>query len=315
MGHTTAQGGYVRPRRAASSAAAEAIRRHAADTTDESSGADTDVSNSKSCGTTADPDSNDECGEPFPPLTRGSKRRSTDPDSRAAQRSNYLVQCGLTRKAAQVLQSTTQIADATNSSCTGDDAAVAPPAAIGCGAAHSTKGCATCFVGGRCWYAYTAHSVGLYETGVPNHRDYRPNCVLKPSASRWGFRCLINTPLPQLQCHSQLLPITLGSDLALHTRLSLALQPLARRSSVARQHGQRIAVLHGHCNFAQYLSLDTATAPRAEAPPLAFLADGLHELGCTTRQPAARVHRHVQQLRTKIAQPRLRTCDLCGPAR
>ena len=111
MGHTTAQGGYARPKRAASSAAAEAIRRQAAETTDESSGADTDVGNNKSCGTTADPDSDDECGEPSSSLTRRSKRRWTDPDSRAAQRSNYLVQCGLTRKAAQVLQSTTQMAD------------------------------------------------------------------------------------------------------------------------------------------------------------------------------------------------------------
>jgi hypothetical protein len=111
MGHTTAQGGYPRPGQAASAAADNDNRPGPAATTDESSGADTDVGNNKSVGTTADPDSDDECGEPFPSLTRRSVRRSTDPDSRAAQRSNYLVQCGLTRKAAQVLHSTTQIAD------------------------------------------------------------------------------------------------------------------------------------------------------------------------------------------------------------
>ena len=103
MAHTTAQGGYERPKRAASIAAAEAIRRQAADTTD------TDAGELSAADDAADSD--DEGDDPCPSLSRPTKRHSADPDSKAARKASYLVQCGLTRKAAQVLHSTTQIAD------------------------------------------------------------------------------------------------------------------------------------------------------------------------------------------------------------
>ena len=111
MAHTTAQGGYGRPKRAASVAAAEAIRHQAADTTDDGSDAEPDVESAKLKSAAADSD--DEWDEPFPSLSARNKRHSaeSDPDSKAARKANYLVQCGLTRKAAQVLHSTTQVAD------------------------------------------------------------------------------------------------------------------------------------------------------------------------------------------------------------
>jgi hypothetical protein len=109
MAHTTAQGGYERPKRAASVAAAEAIRRLAADTTDAGSDAEPDVQAEESRSTAADSD--DESDDPFPSLSRHNRHRSAHPDGKAARKANYLVQCGLTRKAAQVLHSTTQIAD------------------------------------------------------------------------------------------------------------------------------------------------------------------------------------------------------------
>ena len=109
MAHTTAQGGYERPKRVASIAAAEAIRRQAADTTDDDCDAESDVEVEQSKSATADSD--DERDEPFLSLSGHNKRHSADPDSRAARKANYLVQCGLTRKAAQVLHSTTQVAD------------------------------------------------------------------------------------------------------------------------------------------------------------------------------------------------------------
>ena len=110
MEHTAAQGGYERPKRATSMAAAEAIRRQAADTTD----ADTDDAESgvAAAGSKAAADDSDDDGdEPFPSLSHRHSRGTTDPDRRAAQKANYLVQCRLTRKAAHVLHSTTQIAD------------------------------------------------------------------------------------------------------------------------------------------------------------------------------------------------------------
>ena len=109
MAHTTAHGGYERPRRAASIAAAEAIRHQAADTTDAGSDADSDVEATQS--RSNDADSEDDSDDPYPSLNRHGRRHSEHPDSRAARRANYLVQCGLTRKAAQTLHSTTQIAD------------------------------------------------------------------------------------------------------------------------------------------------------------------------------------------------------------
>ena len=109
MLHTTAQGGYERLKRAASIAAAGAIRRQAADTTEDDCGAESDVEVQQSKSATAGSD--DEWDEPFPSLSGHNKRHSAEPDSKAARKANYLVQCGLTRKAAQVLHSTTQIAD------------------------------------------------------------------------------------------------------------------------------------------------------------------------------------------------------------
>ena len=109
MAHTAAQGGYERPRRAASIAAAEAIRQQAADTTD--AGSDTESTASDDEAARIPADSEDEGNEPFPSLSRLTRRRLADPDSKAARRADYLVQCGLMQKAAQVLHSTTQIAD------------------------------------------------------------------------------------------------------------------------------------------------------------------------------------------------------------
>ena len=103
------QGGYDRPRRAPSIAAAQAIRQQAADTTDADSDAEPPADGDK--GTHTPDNSEDEHDAPFPSLHRLNQRRSADPDSKAARRADYLVQCGLTRKAAQVLHSTTQIAD------------------------------------------------------------------------------------------------------------------------------------------------------------------------------------------------------------
>lgn len=107
MAHTTALGGYSRPKRAASVAAAEVIRQHAADTTD----AGTDSDYEEAAKSDAAADSEDEPDEPFPSFGRRNKQHTTDPDTKAARRADSLVQSGLTRKAALVLHSTTQIAD------------------------------------------------------------------------------------------------------------------------------------------------------------------------------------------------------------
>ena len=109
MANTVANGGYQRPQRAASVAAKKAIRQQVADTTDDAADTDTepDADQSASNGV----GSEDESDEPFPSLNQLTKARTTDPDSKAARRADYFTQCGLTRKAAQVLHSTTQIAD------------------------------------------------------------------------------------------------------------------------------------------------------------------------------------------------------------
>ena len=109
MAHTIAQGGYERPKRAAAVAATGAIRRQAADTTDTDAEADSEADATGSRAAAADSD--DETNEPCPSLRRHNGHHTTDPDGKAARRADYLVQCGLTRKAAQVLHSTTQIAD------------------------------------------------------------------------------------------------------------------------------------------------------------------------------------------------------------
>ena len=107
MDNTMAQGGYQRPKRAASTAAREAIRQQAADTTDDAADAGPDVEEPAEGGARSE----EEQDEPFPSLRRLTSSRAADPDSNAARRANYLVQCGLARKAAQVLHSTTQMAD------------------------------------------------------------------------------------------------------------------------------------------------------------------------------------------------------------
>ena len=85
-------------------AARAAIRQQAADTTDATSSDDTDTE-------PATGDSDEDGDNPFPLLRQIGGRLAADPDSRAARRANKLVQSGLTRKAAQVLHSTTQMAD------------------------------------------------------------------------------------------------------------------------------------------------------------------------------------------------------------
>lgn len=110
MASTAAQGGFQRSRRAASVVAREAIRQQAADTTDAAtdteSEADIDVPANAPAGS-----DEDEADEPSLSLDRLSGQRTVDADTRAVRRANYLVQCGLTRKAGQVLHSTTQMAD------------------------------------------------------------------------------------------------------------------------------------------------------------------------------------------------------------
>ena len=109
-----AQSEGVRPRRAASLAAAEAIRQQAADSTDIDTDAEMKTQQKARAGgvpAAAEVDSEDERDEPFPFLVEHKGTRSEDPDSRAARKASHLVQCGLTRKAAQVLHSTAQFAD------------------------------------------------------------------------------------------------------------------------------------------------------------------------------------------------------------
>ena len=107
MADTVAQGAEQRPQQAALTAARKAIRRQAAGTTDDAADADTDADESAR----SEADSENEADEPFPSLNRLTRRHATDPDSKAARKADYFTQCGLTRKAAQVLHSTTQIAD------------------------------------------------------------------------------------------------------------------------------------------------------------------------------------------------------------
>lgn len=104
MANTVAQGGYQRPQRAASAAAREAILRQAADTTDAASSESTGEEKAAA-------DSENEEGDPFPSLRQLGRQQAADPNSRTARKANALVQSGLPRKAAQVLHSTTQMAD------------------------------------------------------------------------------------------------------------------------------------------------------------------------------------------------------------
>ena len=100
MANSMASAGHARPRRAASISARERIQQQAADTTDDASRTGSDE---QAEGVTSD--NEDERDNPFTLLSGRSKSGSSDPDGRAAQRADYLVQCGLMRKAAQVLHS------------------------------------------------------------------------------------------------------------------------------------------------------------------------------------------------------------------
>ena len=106
MANSIAFIGETRPRRAASIAAREVIRQQVADTTDAESSADSDGE-----AEVAASDSDDERDDAFPSLSGRTSGQRADPDSRAARRADSLVQSGLTRKAAQVLHSTAQMAD------------------------------------------------------------------------------------------------------------------------------------------------------------------------------------------------------------
>ena len=102
------------PPRAASTAAAAVIRLQTADTTDSDTDADTEtveVEATESQRTVVN--NEDERDEPSPWLPRHINSRSSrmDPDRKAALRATHLVGWGQTRKAAQVLHSTTQLAD------------------------------------------------------------------------------------------------------------------------------------------------------------------------------------------------------------
>ena len=114
MASTATQAAYRRPQRAAFTAATAAIRQRATDTTDPDTDTDTEA-----VGATVSElrdraaDSEDESNEPFPPLPRHINYRASmmDPDRKAALRASHLVGWGQSRKAAQVLHSTTQLAD------------------------------------------------------------------------------------------------------------------------------------------------------------------------------------------------------------
>ena len=108
MAHTAAQGGYERPMRVAAAAAAAAIRQQATDTTDTGSDEESDMGGRPA---RSEVDCEDETNEPFPTLRSRTWRHPADPDSKAARRADYLVQCGQTCKAAQTLHSTTRVAD------------------------------------------------------------------------------------------------------------------------------------------------------------------------------------------------------------
>ena len=110
LDETVARAARARPARAASIAARESIRLQAADTTDadSGSGSDADVVESEGGATVSDDEGSTHM---YPSEHRQMRRRSNDPDRKAAQRAAYLMQSGLTRKAAQVLHSTTQMTD------------------------------------------------------------------------------------------------------------------------------------------------------------------------------------------------------------
>ena len=156
MAHTAAPGGYERPQRAASIATAEAICRQAADATDADFDIEPTADDDEDARTPAE--SEDDCDEPFPSLRRITQRRSADPDSKAARRADYLVQCGLTRKAAQVLHSTTQIADLRTKAARETILRLHPPPQ-GSAIPALGRALATSSAGGRCRHAQDAHAV------------------------------------------------------------------------------------------------------------------------------------------------------------
>ena len=110
MANTATQPGYSRPSHTESAAARRMSEQQAADTTDAGSDSGSDVEAGETVRATAGSDDEDS-DHPYPSLRRQQQHHSADLDHKAAQRAAYLVQCGLTRKAAQVLHSSTQMAD------------------------------------------------------------------------------------------------------------------------------------------------------------------------------------------------------------
>ena len=105
MANTSASHGHARPQRAASAAAREAMRRQASNNDAASSSEPDEEAEGAASGI------EDERDGSFHSLGGRSGGHLSNPDAKAARRANYLVQCGLTRKAAQVLHSTTNMAD------------------------------------------------------------------------------------------------------------------------------------------------------------------------------------------------------------
>ena len=114
MASTATQMAYRRPQRAASRAAAAATRQYAADTTEPDSVSETEIEAVAEWQSTA-ANSDNERDESPPRLAYHSnynyRASMMDPDRKAAMRATHLVAWGQTRKAAQVLHSTTQLAD------------------------------------------------------------------------------------------------------------------------------------------------------------------------------------------------------------
>jgi hypothetical protein len=108
MANTVPSTGRQRSQRAAPAAARRLKQRQAADTTDDAS---TTESDGEAEGADSDRHSEDERDDPFSSLSGRTSSRRSGPDIKAARRADYLVQSGQTRKAAQVLHSTTQMAD------------------------------------------------------------------------------------------------------------------------------------------------------------------------------------------------------------
>ena len=109
LDETAARAAHPPQVRAASIAARE-LAALQVDTTDADSGSGSDVRAGESEDAATDSD-NEDTADSQPSVHRRVQRRLNNPDRKAAQRAAYLMQCGLTRKAAQVLHSATQMTD------------------------------------------------------------------------------------------------------------------------------------------------------------------------------------------------------------